>query len=69
LGCPRPCVNGISEDVNEKRTKKAAIVILFTLKREAENSKESETEIRKTIEQALVRMTFVTVDNVIIFKE
>lgn len=64
-------MNGISEDSHEKRIKKAAIVILITLKREAKNknSKEFETEIRKTIEQALARIPYVTVDNVTIVKE
>jgi len=64
-------VNSISEDLHEKRIKKAAIVILITLKREAKNksSKESETEIRKTIEQALARIPYVIVDNVTIVKE
>ena len=64
-------INSISEDLHEKRIKKAAIVILITLKREAKNksSKESETEIRKTIEQALARIPYVTVDNVTIVKE
>jgi len=63
-------LNNTSEDLHEKRIKKIAIVILITIKREAENknSKESETEIRETIEQALAKMTYVTVDNVTIVK-
>jgi len=64
-------VNSISEDLHKKRIKKAVIVILITLKHEVKNksSRESETEIRKTIEQAFARIPYVTVDNVTIVKE
>ncbi|MDH5375008.1 MAG: hypothetical protein OEZ21_07255 [Candidatus Bathyarchaeota archaeon] len=62
----------MSEDMHEKRTvKKAVIVALISLTHDAEHKtkKELETEIRKTLEEGLVRIPWLILENVIIVEE
>jgi len=62
----------MSEDVHEKTTvKKAVIVALISLTQEAENKtgKELETEIRKTLEESLLRIPWLILENVVIVEE
>ena len=64
-------VNSMPEHMHEQKFKKAAVVVLISLKREAENksSEELETEIRKTLEKGLARIPWVILENVIIVEE
>ena len=64
-------VNSMPEDMHEQKAKKAAIVVLISLKREAENksSEELETEIRKALEESLVRIPWLVLENVVIVEE
>jgi len=59
------------ENMHEQKFKKAAIVVLISLKREAENksSEELETEIRKALEESLVRIPWLVLENVVIVEE
>jgi len=62
----------MSEDMHEQtKVKKAAIVILINLKREAENksSEELETEIRKALEEPLGMIPWLVLENVIVVEE
>ncbi len=61
----------MSEDMHEQNVKKAAIVVLISLKREAENkgSEELETEIRNALEEGLARIPWLVLENVIIVEE
>jgi hypothetical protein len=61
----------LSEDINEQKVKKAAIVALISLKREAKtkSSKEIETEIRKVLEESLTRIPWLVLENVIVAEE
>ena len=64
-------VNSMPENMHEQKFKKAAIVVLISLKREAENksSEELETEIRKALEESLVRIPWLVLENVVIVEE
>jgi len=62
----------MSEDKHEQtEVKKAAIVILINVKREAENKsrEELETEIRKALEEGLGRIPWLVLENVIVVEE
>jgi hypothetical protein len=61
----------MSEDINEQKVKKAAIVALISLKREAKtkSSKEIKTEIRKVLEESLTRIPWLVLENVIVAEE
>jgi len=56
----------MSEDIYKQKVKKAAIVALVSLRREAKmkSSKEIETEIRKALEEGLVRVPWLVLENV-----
>ncbi len=59
------------EHMYEQTTfKKAAIVVLISLKQEAENksSKELETEIRKALEEGLERIPWLALEKITIVK-
>ena len=64
-------VNSMPEGIHEQKVKKAAISVLISLKRETENksSEEVETEIRKALEEGLVRIPWLVLENVIIVEE
>jgi len=57
--------------MHEQKVKKAAIVVLISLKREAENksTEELETEIRKALEESLLKIPWLVLENVIIVEE
>jgi len=60
------------KDMYEKtKIRKAAIVLLISLKREAENksSEELKTEIRRALEESLMRIPWLVLENVIIVEE
>jgi len=59
------------EDTHEKKVKKAVIVALISLKREAKikASNDIETEIRRVLEESLVRIPWLVLENVIVAKE
>jgi len=59
------------EDMHEQKVKKAAIVVLISLKCEAENKgrEELETEIHKALEEGLMRIPWLVLENVIIVEE
>ena len=61
----------MSEDMYETKIRKAAIVLLISLKREAENksSKELKTEIRKALEKGLLGIPWLVLDNVTVVEE
>ena len=61
----------MSKDMHEQKIKKAAIVALISLKREAENKsgEELKTEIRKALEEGLVRIPWLVLENVIVVEE
>ena len=61
----------MSEDIHEQKVKKAAIVALISLRREAKikSIKEIETEIRKALEEGLMRMPWLVLENVIVVEE
>jgi hypothetical protein len=61
----------MSEDIHEQKVKKAAIVVLISLKSETENKgrEELETEIRKALEEGLMRIPWLVLENVIIVGE
>jgi hypothetical protein len=62
----------MSEDMYEEtKIRKAAIVLLISLKREAENksSEELKTEIRKALEKGLLGIPWLVLDNVIVVEE
>ncbi len=61
----------MSKDVHEQKVRKAAIVALFSLKREVQtkSSKEIETEIRKALEESLSRIPWLVLENVIVAEE
>jgi len=61
----------MSEDIHEQKVKKAAIVILISLKLEAENksSEELKTEILKTLEESLLRIPWLVLEDVIVVQE
>ena len=61
----------MSEDMYETKIRKAAIVLLISLKREAENksSEELKTEIRKALEKGLLGIPWLVLDNVIVVEE
>jgi len=61
----------MSEDMHEQKVKKAAIVALISLKREAENKsgEELETEIRKALQEGLVKIPWLVLENVIVVEE
>jgi len=62
-------VNSMPEDTHEER--KAAIVVLISLKQEAKNksSEELEAQIREALEESFVRIPWVIVENVIVVEE
>ena len=60
------------EGVNKQTSgKKAVLLVLIRLAREAENKppKEIETEVRKALEKDLARIPWLAVENVIIVEE
>ena len=60
------------EDMHKQtKFKKAAIVILISLKREAENksSEEIKTEVLKALEEGLVRIPWLVLEDVIVAQE
>jgi len=59
------------EDMHEQKVKKAAIVVLISLKSETENKgrEELETEIRKALEEGLMGIPWLVLENVIIVGE
>ncbi len=61
----------MSEDMYETKIRKAAIVLLISLKREAENKsiEELKTEIRKAFEKGLLGIPWLVLDNVIVVEE
>jgi len=62
----------MSEDMHEQtEVKKAAIVVLINVKREVENKsrEELETEIRKALEEGLMRIPWLVLENIIIVEE
>jgi len=61
----------MSEDIHEQKVKKAVVVALISLKREAKikSSKEIETEIRKALEESLTRIPWLVLENVIVVEE
>lgn len=61
----------MSEDIREQKVKKAAVVALISLKREAKtkSSNEIETEIRKVLEESLTRIPWLVLENVIVAEE
>ena len=61
----------MSDDIHEQKVKKAAIVALISLKREAKtkSSKEIETEIRMALEESLTRIPWLILENVIVAEE
>jgi hypothetical protein len=61
----------MSEDMYETKIRKAVIVLLISLKREAENksSKELKTEIRKALEKGLLGIPWLVLDNVTVVEE
>jgi hypothetical protein len=62
----------MSEDMYEEtKIRKAATVLLISLKREAENksSEELKTEIRKALEKGLLGIPWLVLDNVIVVEE
>jgi len=62
----------MSEDMYEEtKIRKAAIVLLISLKREAENksSEELKTEIRKALEKGLLGIPWLVLNNVIVVEE
>lgn len=62
----------MSEEVYEQaEVRKAAIVILINLRREAasKGSSELEAEIRKSLEEALVRIPGLVVKDIIVVEE
>ena len=64
-------VNSMPKDVHEQKVKKAAIVVLISLKSETENKsrEELETEIRKALEEGLVKIPWLVLENIIIVEE
>ncbi len=67
----RTHVNSMSKDIHKQKVKKAAVVALISLKREAQtkNSKEIETEIRKALRESLSRIPWLVLENVIVAEE
>ena len=61
----------MSEDMYETKIRKAAIVLLISLKREAENKsiEELKTEIRKALEKGLLGIPWLVLDNVTVVEE
>ena len=62
----------MSEDEHAQNTaKKAAILVIISLAREAEKktSEELKTEIQKALEESLARIPWVTVEKVIVLEE
>ena len=59
------------EDMHEQKVKKAAIVVLISLKSETENKgrEELETEIRKALEEGLMGIPWLVLENVVIVGE
>jgi hypothetical protein len=60
------------EGVNKQTSgKKAVLLVLIRLAREAENKppKEIETEVRKALEKDLARIPWLDVENVIVVEE
>ena len=62
----------MSENVHaQTAAKKVAVVVLLTLAPEAENksTEELETEIRKALEESLLKIPWLVLENVIIVEE
>jgi len=62
----------VSEDRREQtKRKKAVLVVLISLAREAESktTEELETEIRKALEDGLARIPWLVVENVVVVEE
>ena len=61
----------MSEDMYETKIRKAVIVLLISLKREAENKsiEELKTEIRKALEKGLLGIPWLVLDNVTVVEE
>ncbi len=61
----------MSKDIHEQKVKKAAVVALISLKREAKtkSSKEIETEIRKALEESLMKIPWLIFENVVVVEE
>jgi len=62
----------MSEDKHEEtKIRKAAIVVLISLKQKAENksSEELKTEIQKALEERLLRIPWLVLDSIIIVEE
>ena len=57
--------------MHEQKVKKAAIVALISLKREAETkrSEQLKTEIQKVLEEGLAKIPWLVLKNVIIVEE
>ena len=61
----------MSEDIHEQKVKKAAIVALISLKREAQtkSSKEIEAEIRKVLKDGLSMVPWLRLENIVVVEE
>ncbi len=61
----------MSKDIHEQKVKKAAVVALISLKREAKtkSSKEIETEIREALEESLMKIPWLIFENVVVVEE
>jgi hypothetical protein len=61
----------MSKDINEQKVKKAAIVALISLKREAQtkSSKEIEAEIRKLLKDGLSIVPWLRLENIVVVEE
>ncbi len=61
----------MSEDIHEQKVKKAAIVALISLKREAQtkSSKEIEAEIRKVLKDGLSMVPWLRLESIVVVEE
>jgi hypothetical protein len=61
----------MSEDIHEQKVKKAAIVALISLKREAQtkSSKEIEAEIRKVLKDGFSIVPWLRLENIVVAEE
>ncbi|MCW4031447.1 MAG: hypothetical protein NWE80_03690 [Candidatus Bathyarchaeota archaeon] len=61
----------MSEDIHEQKVKKAAIVALISLKREAQtkSSKEIEAEIRKVLKDGLSMVSWLRLESIVVVEE
>jgi hypothetical protein len=58
----------MSEKIHAQKMKKAAVVALIRLEREAQtkNSKEIENEIREVLEESFTKIPWMVLENVIV---